>query len=77
MLLIKLDDIEEAKNNFDKVTEIDQNFARAYFNKAKLLTSPDDFEDAKKNYETALDIDETFLEANYYFRLPLIVSDLG
>ena len=66
LLLIKLEDIEEAKNNFDKVTEIDQNFAQAYFNKAKLLTNPDDFEDAKKNYETALDIDEEYLEANYY-----------
>ena len=43
--------MEEAKNNFDKVTEIDQNDASAYFNKSKTLISPDDFEKIAKNYQ--------------------------
>ena len=46
--------------------EINQNYAPAYFHKAKLLTSPDDFEEAKKNYETAIDIDENYTDAHYY-----------
>ena len=58
--------MEEAKNTFDKVIEIDQNYSKAYFHKARILTHPDDFEAAKSNYETALDIDEKFEEAHYY-----------
>ena len=64
--MIKLNDLEEAKNTFDKVIEIDQNYSKAYFHKARILTHPDDFEAAKSNYETALDIDEKFEEAHYY-----------
>ena len=48
------------------MTEINQNYAPAYFHKARLLTNADDFEEARKNYETALDIDEKFAEAHYY-----------
>ena len=66
LLLVELNDIEEAKNNFDKVTEINQNYAAAYFHKARLLTNADDFEDARKNYETAIDIDDRFTDAHYY-----------
>ena len=66
LLLVELNDSEEAKNNFDKVTEINQNYAPAYFHKVRLLTNADDFEEARKNYETALDIDENFTEAHYY-----------
>ena len=66
MLLVEIGDFEEAKNNFDKVTEIDQNYSSAYFQKAKLLNNADDFEEARKNYETAIDIEETFIDALYY-----------
>ena len=38
LLLIKLNDLEEAKNTFDKVIEIDQNYSKAYFHKARILT---------------------------------------
>ena len=57
------------QNNFDKVAEIDQNYAPAYFHKAKLLTNADDFDQAKKNYETAIDINDEYLEAHYYLKL--------
>ena len=65
-MLVEVKDFEEAKNNFDKVAEIDQNFAPAYYNKAKLLTNADDFEDARKNYETAIDIEDEYPCAHYY-----------
>ena len=65
-MLVELNDIEESKNNFDKVAEIDQNYAPAYFHKARLLTHPDDFEEARKNYETAIDIKDDYIEAHYF-----------
>ena len=50
----------------EKVTEVDQNYALAYYQKAKLLTNPDDFVDARKNFETASDIQPDFVDALYY-----------
>ena len=66
LLLVELKDVEEAKNNLEKVTEINQNYAEAYYHKARLLSNPDDFEEARKNFETAIDIRPDFIDALYY-----------
>ena len=50
----------------EKVTEINQNYAEAYYHKARLLSNPDDFEEARKNFETAIDIRPDFIDALYY-----------
>ena len=57
--------MKKPKTILIKVTEINQNYAPAYYYKATLLTNADDFEEARKNYETAIDINENFIEAHY------------
>ena len=49
-------DINEAKIHFQKATDVNQNFVEAYFNLARILTSPSEHDQAVRNYETAIEI---------------------
>ena len=61
-------DISEAKIHFQKATEVDQNYAHAYFNLGRLCSlNPSEFDQAFRNLETALEIDPDFEDCHYYF----------
>lgn len=60
-------DPNEAKIHYQKATDIDQNYATAYFQLAKTLQNPSEFDQAYRNYETALEIDPSLTECHYQF----------
>ena len=60
-------DLNEAKIHFQKATDVEQNFAEAYFNLARLSSSPSEYDLAERNFETALEIKNEYDECHYYF----------
>ena len=52
---------------FQKATDIDQNFAEAYFRLAQTLDNPSEYELAYRNFETALEINPHLTECYFYF----------
>ena len=64
---LETNDINEAKIHYQKATDIDQNYALAYFQLAKTLQNPSEFDQAFRNFETALEIDPSMTECHYHF----------
>ena len=52
--------------HFQKATDVEQNFAEAYFNLARLSFTPAEYEFAERNFETALEIKKDFDECHYF-----------
>ena len=65
--------MSEAKNNFEKVIEIDNQYAYAYYALAMVNESYDDFKSAIQNYEKFLELsnDET-VNSNIKSRLDIL-----
>ena len=63
------------KIHFQKTTDIDQNFSKAYYHLAKSLRNPSEFDQAFRNYETALEIDPGMEECHYNFACLLIEGE--
>ena len=53
--------------NFQKASDLDQNFVLAYFHLAKILTNPSEYDQAYRNYETALEIKPDLSDCHYWF----------
>jgi tetratricopeptide (TPR) repeat protein len=68
-------DVEMIMRDYEKVNELNPDFAFAYFNKANILCTQKDFRTAISNYSKSIDIDREFAEA--YFNRGLTYLFIG
>ena len=68
-------DVEMIMRDYDKVVELEPDFAFAYYNKANILCTQKDYKSAISNYSKAIECDSEFAEA--YFNRGLTYLFIG